>query len=63
MPNEVCAQTSGGARMIDSAEELVNTWRYSPAHWQGVAGSHSYVAYDMKRGPSGHWFGTGIFAR
>lgn len=62
MPQEVCAQSMGGRNMVEAAEELVNTWRYSPAHWQGVAGSHSYVGYDMKRGPGGSWFATGIFA-
>lgn len=61
-PQEVCAQTVGGRTMMEAAEDLVNTWRNSPAHWQGIAGNHSYVGYDMKRGAGGSWFGTGIFA-
>jgi hypothetical protein len=59
---EVCAESWPGQNLFDAAEECVASWRQSPGHWEAVSGRHGMYGYDMKRGPNGVWYATGIFA-
>jgi hypothetical protein len=56
------AAMSGNPRLIDAAVELVNQWYWSPPHWAIMGAPASIFGYDLVQTPSGHWFGTGLFA-
>jgi hypothetical protein len=59
---EVCAESWPGQSLLDAAEECVHSWRQSGGHWEAVSSRHTLYAFDMKRGPRGIWYATGIFA-
>jgi len=59
---EVAAVSWGGESLIEGAKDCVASWRTSPGHWSGVAGSHALFGYDMVRSRSGKWYATGLFA-
>ncbi len=63
VPQEVCAESWPGQNLLESAIECVRCWRLSSGHWSAVARYHPYFGYDMKRGPNGVWYATGIFAK
>jgi hypothetical protein len=60
---EVCAESWPGQGLIESAEECVRCWRQSQGHWSAVSAWQPRYGYDMKRGPNGIWYATGIFGR
>ncbi len=60
---EVCAESWPGERLVEAAIECVRSWRQSSGHWRAVRARHPYYGYDMKRGPNGVWYATGIFGR
>ncbi len=60
---EVCAESWPGERLVEAAIECVRCWRFSSGHWSAVRARHRYYGYDMKRGPNGVWYATGIFGR
>lgn len=62
MAREVCAESWPGQRLLESAIECVRCWRTSSGHWSAVAAPHRFYGYDMKRGPNGTWYATGIFS-
>ncbi len=61
-PFEVAASSYGASPLVDAASELVQNWRGSPAHWGGMSSPQRHFGYDMVQGPSGIWYGTGLFA-
>lgn len=63
VPQEVCAESWPGQRLIDAAEECVQSWRHSSGHWDAVRRHHPIFGYDMKRGSNGIWYATGVFGR
>jgi hypothetical protein len=63
VPQEVCAESWPGQRLIDAAEECVRSWRHSTGHWDAVRRPHPIFGYDMKRGSNGIWYATGLFGR
>ena len=62
MVQEVVAESWPGQSLVEAAHECIHSWRQSSGHWAGVAGSHRHYGYDMKRGASGVWYATGLFA-
>lgn len=58
---EAAAVGFGQESLIDAAVSCVNLWQTSGAHWVMVASPCAAFGYDMVRGPSGNWYGTGIF--
>ena len=58
---EVCAESWPGENLVEAAIECVRCWRFSSGHWSAVRARHSFYGYDMKRGPNGVWYATGIF--
>jgi hypothetical protein len=60
---EVCAESWPGQGLVEAAEECVDSWRHSSAHWDAVSRRHVLFGYDMKRGANGVWYAAGIFAR
>ncbi len=60
---EVCAESWPNQHLVEAAQECVHSWRQSSGHWEAVRAGHPLFGYDMKRGPSGIWFATGIFGR
>lgn len=56
------AAMSGRPRLIDAAVELVNQWYWSPPHWAIMGAPATIFGYDLVQTPSGHWYGTGLFA-
>jgi len=60
---EVCAESWPGERLVEAAIDCVRSWRQSSGHWSAVRSRHPYYGYDMKRGPNGVWYATGIFGR
>jgi hypothetical protein len=63
LAQEVCAESWPGQSLVEAADECVSSWRQSPGHWDAVRSRHALFGYDMKRGASGVWYATGIFAR
>lgn len=63
LAQEVCAESWPGQRLMDAAEECVDSWRQSSGHWSAVSGRQSFFSYDLKLGRNGIWYATGIFAR
>ena len=63
VPQEVCAESWPGQRLVDAAEECVSSWRHSSGHWAAVRHPHPVFGYDMKRGSNGVWYATGVFGR
>jgi hypothetical protein len=63
VPQEVCAESWPGQRLVEAAEECVHSWRQSSGHWDAVRQAHPLFGYDMKRSAGGTWYATGIFAR
>jgi hypothetical protein len=59
---EICAESWPGQPLLEAALECVESWRQSPGHWDAVSRRHALFAYDMKRGTSGVWYATGLFA-
>ncbi len=62
LAQEVCAESWPGKGLIAAALDVVQSWRQSGGHWRAVRGRHRYYGYDMKRGPNGIWYATGIFS-
>jgi hypothetical protein len=60
-PREVCAESWPGQGLLQAALECVRCWRLSSGHWSAVSSPQNYYGYDMKRGPNGIWYATGIF--
>jgi len=60
---EVCAESWPGQGLLRAALECVRCWRLSSGHWSAVSQPHPCYGYDMKRGPNGVWYATGIFAQ
>ena len=58
---EVCAESWPGESLVEAAEECVRCWRQSSGHWSAVRARQGRYGYDMKRGPNGVWYATGIF--
>lgn len=63
MACEVCAESWPGENLVEAAIECVRCWRYSSGHWSAVRAMHPVYGYDMKRGPNGIWYATGVFGR
>jgi hypothetical protein len=63
LPVEVVAESWPGQTMIDSCVDCVASWRQSSGHWSAVRSAQSRFGYDIRRGPNGIWYGTGIFLR
>jgi hypothetical protein len=61
-PFEVAAVSFGAPNPIDAASEIVQNWRGSGAHWGGISSPQRWFGYDMVQGPSGRWYGNGLFA-
>ena len=59
---EVCAESWPGEAMLPACFSCVHSWRQSQGHWEGVSGTHSAYGYDIRRGASGIWYATGLFA-
>jgi hypothetical protein len=62
LAQEVCAESWAGQSLVEAADDCVSSWRQSPGHWEAVSLRHALFGYDMKRGASGVWYATGIFA-
>ena len=60
-PCEVCAESWPGETLVEAAIECVRCWRLSEGHWNAVRSYHRRYGYDIKRGPNGIWYATGIF--
>ncbi|MEK6238156.1 MAG: hypothetical protein N2C14_25870 [Planctomycetales bacterium] len=60
--SEVVAESWEGQTLVEAAKECVRSWRQSPSHWGAVRSFQEYFGYDMKKGPDGVWYATGIFA-
>lgn len=63
LASEVCAESWPGEGLLQAAIECVRCWRTSPGHWGAVSQPHRVYGYDMKRGPNGIWYATGIFGK
>jgi hypothetical protein len=61
--SEVCAESWPGENLVEAAIECVRCWRTSDGHWSAVRAQNQVFGYDMKRGPNGIWYATGIFGR
>jgi hypothetical protein len=57
---EIVAQSWSGGNIVDTAVDLVNLWRSSPAHWGAASTPWSYYGVDMQSNGAG-WFATGVF--
>ncbi|MEI8070250.1 MAG: hypothetical protein WCI09_01545 [Planctomycetota bacterium] len=62
-PSEVCAESWKDQDLLDSCVDCVASWRQSSGHWNAVRSRQSAYGYDIRRGSSGIWYATGIFAR
>ncbi len=60
---EVCAESWPGENLVEAAVECVRCWRLSEGHWSAVRAFHRVYGYDIKRGPNGIWYATGIFGK
>lgn len=63
MPREVCAESWENQDLLDSCVDCVASWRQSSGHWAAVSSPQSAYGYDIRRGPNGIWYATGIFVR
>lgn len=62
-PQEVCAESWENQDLLDSCVDCVASWRQSSGHWSAVRSPQSSYGYDIRRGPNGIWYATGIFVR
>ena len=62
-PQEVCAESWENQDLLDSCVDCVASWRQSSGHWSAVKSPQSSYGYDIRRGPNGIWYATGIFVR
>jgi hypothetical protein len=62
-PREVCAESWPGDSLVEAAVECVRCWRLSSGHWSAVRAHQRCFGYDMKRGPNGVWYATGIVGK
>lgn len=62
-PQEVCAESWENQDLLDSCIDCVASWRQSSGHWSAVRSPQSSYGYDIRRGPNGIWYATGIFVR
>ena len=60
-PQEVCAESWENQDLLDSCVDCVASWRQSSGHWSAVRSPQSSYGYDIRRGPNGIWYATGIF--
>jgi len=60
--SEVAASSWGAQSLVEAAQQIVQNWAGSGAHWGMVATPQALYGYDMVRAASGNWYGTGIFA-
>lgn len=60
---EVVAESWPGQDLVEAAEECVHSWRQSSGHWSAVRARHPVFGFDIKRGPNGIWYATGLFGR
>jgi hypothetical protein len=61
--SEVCAESWENQDLLDSCVDCVASWRQSSGHWNAVRSPQSAYGYDIRRGPNGIWYATGIFLR
>ena len=61
--SEVCAESWENQDLLDSCVDCVASWRQSSGHWSAVRSTQSAYGYDIRRGPNGIWYATGIFLR
>lgn len=61
--SEVCAESWPGQDLLDSCVDCVASWRQSGGHWNAVKSPQSAYGYDLRRGPNGIWYATGIFVK
>jgi hypothetical protein len=59
--SEVCAESWENQDLLDSCVDCVASWRQSSGHWKAVRSPQSAYGYDIRRGPNGIWYATGIF--
>jgi hypothetical protein len=59
----VCAESWENQDLLDSCVDCVASWRQSSGHWNAVRSPQSAYGYDIRRGPNGIWYATGIFLR
>lgn len=62
-PQEVCAESWENQDLLDSCVDCVASWRQSSGHWSAVRSLQSSYGYDIRRGPNGIWYATGIFVK
>lgn len=62
-PQEVCAESWENQDLLDSCVDCVASWRQSSGHWSAVRSPQSSYGYDIRRGPNGIWYATGIFVK
>lgn len=62
-PQEVCAESWENQDLLDSCVDCVASWRQSSGHWSAVSSPQSSYGYDIRRGPNGIWYATGIFIK
>jgi hypothetical protein len=60
---EVCAESWENQDLMDSCVDCVASWRQSSGHWSAVRSPQSSYGYDIRRGPNGIWYATGIFVK
>ena len=60
---EVCAESWPDQDLLDSCVDCVASWRQSSGHWNAVRSPQAAYGYDIRRGPNGIWYATGIFRR
>jgi hypothetical protein len=60
--SEVAASSWGAQTLVEAAQQIVQSWAGSGAHWGMVANPQANYGYDMVKAASGTWYGTGIFA-
>ncbi|MFM8378084.1 MAG: hypothetical protein ACKOB1_02040 [Planctomycetia bacterium] len=60
---EVCAESWPNQDLLDSCVDCVASWRQSGGHWNAVRSPQAAYGYDLRRGPNGIWYATGIFIK
>lgn len=60
---EVCAESWENQDLLDSCIDCVASWRQSGGHWNAVRSPQAAYGYDLRRGPNGIWYATGIFIK
>lgn len=58
---EVVAESWPGEGLVDAAIDCVDCWRQSSGHWNAVRSDQPQYGYDIKKGPNGIWYATGLF--